>query len=187
MRGKQSMPAERISMRKIREVLRLKYEMGLSERVIALSCQLSKTSISRYLARAKQLDLVWPLPDTLDDKALECLLYPSEIKYTYTAPDWRWVHQELKKKGVTLELLWNEYHALEPRGISYSRFCQRYRDFKQTLEPVMRQTHKAGEKLYVVPERKPTQCPNSPGFVIFFLCEDFSKNTRFGYFLAKIA
>lgn len=143
------MPAERISMRKIREVLRLKYEMGLSERVIALSCQLSKTSISRYLARAKQLDLVWPLPDTLDDKALECLLYPSEIKYTYTAPDWRWVHQELKKKGVTLELLWNEYHALEPRGISYSRFCQRYRDFKQTLEPVMRQTHKAGEKLYV--------------------------------------
>lgn len=143
------MPAERINMRKIREVLRLKYEMGLSEREIALSCCLSKTSVSRYLERAKRAALTWPLPDTLDDSALECLLYPSEVKLHYTPPDWHWVHQEMKKKSVTLELLWNEYQAIEPRGISYSRFCQLYRDFKQMLEPVMRQTHKAGEKLFV--------------------------------------
>lgn len=142
------MPAERISMRKIREVLRLKYELNLSEREIALSCQLSKTSVGRYLHRAQQANLTWPLPESLDDTALECLLYPDEIK-RQARLDWSNIHQEMKKKGVTLDLLWSEYRAHEPKGMSYSRFCYGYRQFKQTLEPVMRQIHKAGEKLFV--------------------------------------
>lgn len=142
------MPAERISMRKIKEILRLKHE-GLSERKIASSCHISRASVSRCLERAARASLTWPLPDTLDDKALECLLYPSEAKLNCVPPDWPHVHQEMKKKGVTLDLLWSEYRASESGGISYSRFCHLYREFKQTLEPVMRQTHKAGEKLFV--------------------------------------
>lgn len=143
------MPADRISMRKIREVLRLKYEIGLSEREIARSCCLSKTSVNRYLEKAQQAAITWPLPDHLDDNALECLLYPSEAKRQFAVPAWSQIHQELKKKGVTLDLLWSEYHANTALAMSYSRFCYGYRQFKQTLEPVMRQTHKAGEKLFV--------------------------------------
>lgn len=143
------MSSGRISMRKIREVLRLKYELGLSQREIAISCVVSKTCVHRYIQRAQQIELTWPLPETLDDKELECLLFPSELKLQHTPPDWSNIHQEMKRKGVTLDLLWSEYQSREPNGISYSRFCQLYRDFKQTLEPVMRQVHKAGEKLFV--------------------------------------
>jgi len=143
------MPAERISMRKIREVLRLHHELGLSERQIARSCQLSKTSVQRYLSRAKAQGWTWPLPALLDDTQLERALFPSERKIQYHLPDFGAVHTQMKRRGVTLYLQWEEYREREPQGLSYSRFCERYRAFTSTLSVVMRQTHKAGEKCFV--------------------------------------
>ncbi|MGE0207497.1 MAG: IS21 family transposase [Candidatus Babeliales bacterium] len=141
---------ERTSMRKIREVLRLKYESNLSNSKIALSCNLSRESVRNYLARAEQAGLIWPLPEEMDDQLLEQRLFPTEyLSFHELLPDWLKVHEELKKKGVTRWLLWEEYKANYPDGIQYSRFCQLYRAFKNTLQPVMRQTHKAGEKLFV--------------------------------------
>jgi len=143
------MPEKRVSMRKIREVLRLHHELGLSERQIATSCQIAKTSVSRYLKRAKQTKLTWPLPENMDDHELEQRLFPHERKSQYRLPDFSEVHKGLKRRGVTLFLLWEEYKSLEPTGLSYGRFCYRYREFASTLSPVMRQTYKAGEKCFV--------------------------------------
>ncbi len=143
------MPAERIKMRKIREVLRLKHELGLSKTQIATSCNIGTTSIERYLAKAKLAELHWPLPPDLDDAALELLLYPSEARFRHEMPDFERIRQELKRKGVTLYLLWEEYKSSAPDGISYSRLCYLYRDFKKELPITMRQNHKAGEKVFV--------------------------------------
>lgn len=141
------MPAERISMRKIREVLRLKHDCHLGERKIATSCGLSKSTVNRYLQRTQVLGLSWPLPDDLDDESLERKLFPDERQLQYTLPDWREVHREIKRAGVTLFLLWEEYKSCDPSGLCYSRFCDLYRQFKTCVDPVMRQTYKAGEKL----------------------------------------
>ncbi len=107
------MPTERLSMRKIRDVLRLKFANGLSERVIARSLSLSNGSVHSYLQRARVAGLVWPLPDGLDDAALELLLFPP-------APDWALVNKEMRRRGVTLALLWEEYRAAHPDGFGYS-------------------------------------------------------------------
>ncbi|MHC4397765.1 MAG: IS21 family transposase, partial [Planctomycetota bacterium] len=139
---------ERINMRKIREVLRLKYTSKLSRRQIATSCNLGRTTTRTYLERAEQAGITWPLPKDLDDTALEQLLYPSGIRYQ-AGPDFQHIHNELKRKGMTLYLLWEEYKGINPDGVSYSRFCQLYRGFKNQLHPVMRQNHKAGEKAFV--------------------------------------
>ena len=143
------MPAERIKMRKIREILRLKHELGLSKKQVATSCNIGTTSVERYLSRAKLAGLNWPLPKDLDDAALELLLYPSEAKFRHEMPDFEHIRQEMKRKGVTLYLLWEEYSSRVPDGISYSRLCQVYRDFKSQLPITMRQNHKAGEKVFV--------------------------------------
>ena len=143
------MPAERIKMRKIREVLRLKYELGLTKLQVVTSCNIGMSSVKRYLRRAREVNLSWPLPVELDDAALELLLYPSEERFRHELPDLQHIHQELKRKGVTLYLLWEEYKSKMPNGISYSRFCQIYRDFKNKLPIAMRQEHKAGEKVFV--------------------------------------
>ena len=123
------MPAERISMRKIREVLRLKHECQLTERQIVQSCLISRGSVRRYLRRSGELGLSWPLPNDLDDTSLERLFFPLERHVQYTPPDWPRVHQEMKRKGVTLFLLWEEYKSNNPKGVSYSRFCALYRKF----------------------------------------------------------
>lgn len=144
------MPMERLVMRKIREVLRLKHVCGLSNVKIAISCNISRESVRNYLRRVSQANLSWPLPEELDDGALEGLLFPSEnINARLSQPDCQWVHQELKRKGVTQWLLWEEHKAAHPDGVSYSRFCQLYREFKSTLSVSMRQSHVAGEKLFV--------------------------------------
>ena len=143
------MPAERITMRQIREVLRLAYELQLSERQIATSCNVSKTTVLRYLRRAKGNNLSWPLPPALGDDDLERLLFPSEPRLRCKVPNWGKVNMELKRKGVTKLLLWEEYRAAEPNGLSYSRYCFLYRTFVASLDTVMRQTHVAGEKLFV--------------------------------------
>lgn len=144
------MTMERISMRKIREVLRLKYTKNLSNPQIGISCNLSRECVRKYIKRAEKAGLTWPLPEGMDDAALEQKLFKLEYRSPHPPlPDWTKVHQELKKKGVTLLLLWEEYKQAHPEGIQYSRFCWLYRDFKSILNPTMRHDHKAGEKFFV--------------------------------------
>ena len=146
------MPAERLSMRKIREVLRLKWDSGLSNRRIARSCAVGRPAVAEYLRRAAEAGLSWPLPADLDDAALERRLFPRPASLPaglHTVPDWAQAHQELKRKGVTLMLLWQEYQVLFPEGYQYSAFCKHYRAWWGTRNVVMRQSHRAGEKLFV--------------------------------------
>ena len=148
------MPAERAPMRKIREVLRLRHACGLSERRIALAIGLSRSTISDYLKRAGNADgkIAWPVAAEIDDVALERRLFPSMDLAAEAArplPDWDCVHKELKRRGVTLQLLWEEYRAEHGDGYCYSHFCERYREWLKTVSSTMRQTHAAGEKLFV--------------------------------------
>jgi transposase len=139
-------------MRQVREVLRLKWACGLSDRKIAQSVRISRPTVAEYVRRAQAAGLAWPLPDALDDVVLERRLFPTAA-HTLVArrptPDWVIVHQELKRKGVTLVLLWQEYKASTPDGLQYSQFCQAYRQWAGKLDLVMRQSHRAGEMLFV--------------------------------------
>lgn len=146
------MPRERLSMRKIQEVLRLKWEGGLSNRAVAESCGVGETTVRDYLRRAVRAGLSWPLPEELDEEGLERLLFAAPLSGAVNRrpqPDWPQVHQELKRKGVTLLLLWQEYKQEHPDGYQYSQFCEHYRRWSGGLEVWMRQTHKAGEKMFV--------------------------------------
>lgn len=147
------MSQERLSMRKITEVLRLKWECGLSNRAIARSCRMSHSTVGEYLVRAEQAGLTWPLAEDLDEDGLYQLLFPERVKAVDPSvralPDWEELHKELKKRSVTLKLLWAEYREEHPAGYSYSQFCDLYRRYVQKLDPPMRQKHKAGEKLFV--------------------------------------
>lgn len=146
------MPAERLSMRKIREVLRLQREIGLSAREIAQSCGMGRSTVREYLQRATRAGIGWPLPEALTDSELERLMFPPPPDIPGSErplPDWREIHEERKRKGVTLFLLWEEYKRAHPDGFQYSRFCDRYREWAGKLPVWMRQDHKAGEKLFV--------------------------------------
>jgi transposase len=146
------MVQERLTMRKIREVLRLKWECGLSNRAIARSCSISHSTVGEYVRRAKEAGLSWPLPDDLDEERLFKLLFPKPPdpgSQVIPCPDWSWVHAELRKKSVTLRLLWVEYREDHPTGYGYSQFCALYREWAKRLNPSMRLTHKAGEKVFV--------------------------------------
>jgi transposase len=146
------MSQERLTVRKIREILRLKWEMGLSNRVVARSCRISHSTVRDYVKRAETAGLKWPLPEELDEERLYALLFPRTEqgeKQTIPQPNWNAVHAELRKKGVTLRLLWMEYLEEHPSGYSYSQFCELYRQWSRKLNPTMRLSHKAGEKMYV--------------------------------------
>jgi transposase len=146
------MAQERLTMRKIREVLRLKWECGLSNRAIARSCSISHGTVGEYVRRAREAGLSWPLPDDLDEGRLFKLLFPKPPdpgSRVIPCPDWSWVHAELHKKSVTLRLLWVEYREDHPTGYGYSQFCALYRKWAKRLNPSMRLTHKAGEKVFV--------------------------------------
>lgn len=144
------MPAERAEMHKVREVLRLKYAHQVSERQISLSVGLSRSTVGDYVRRATRAGLSWPIPEATDDAALERLLFPPRSEMlTRPLPDWNSVHSELKRNGVTLMLLWEEYRATHGEGYAYSHYCQLYRDWEKTISPVMRQTHGPAEKLFV--------------------------------------
>lgn len=139
-------------MRKIREVLRLKYAHQASDRKIASSCQISRSTVAEYLRRAASAGLTWPLPESLSDESLEELLFVQSLeKYSEgrPLPGWEYVHRELRRKGVTRYLLWQEYKSVNPEGLGYSQFCDRYRIWRGDQDLVMRQNHKAGEKLFV--------------------------------------
>lgn len=146
------MAQERLSMRKIREVLRLKWECGLTNRAIARSCSISHSTVGEYLRRAKAAGLSWPIPEALDEDALFRLLFPKPSRPSSRViprPDWSQIHTELRRKGVTLRLLWVEYREAHPDGYGYSQFCELYRRWTKRLKPSMRLSHKAGEKLFV--------------------------------------
>jgi transposase len=147
------MPTERLSMRHIREVLRLHHAVGLSQRATAASLGLAQGTISKYINRARRAGLTWPLPPELDDDVLlENRLYPppSDLPTEHRSqPDWTLVHRELRRPGVTLMLLWEEYCDSTPEAFSYSWFCEHYKDWVGRLKPTLRQVHVAGEKLFV--------------------------------------
>jgi len=130
------MPAKRLSMRKIKEVLRLFWACKHSQRQIARQCGNSRHCVSKYLRRAKQAELSWLLPEQLDDAQLERLLFPPPppSMTQRTIPDWDDVFLELKKKNVTKLLLWQEYHALNPMGYNYRWFCSNYRRWLGTRD-----------------------------------------------------
>jgi transposase len=139
-------------MRKIRDALRLTHAMGMSRRVVGEATGIGKTAVGEYVRRAAVAGLSWPLPDEIDDGELERRLFPpadTAPPAARTEPDWSYIHAELKRRGVTLTLLWQEYRAEHAQGYAYSWFCERYSHWKKRISATMRQTHLAGEKLFV--------------------------------------
>lgn len=147
------MPTVKLTMRKMKDVLRLKGEARLSLRQIARSLQIGLGTVSLYLNRAKEVGIGWPLPEGKDDATLEKKLFPCKQSHTQpgmVALDYAHIHQELKRKGVTKMLLWEEYKGIHlTHGYRYSQFCNRYRDWVKSQKRSMRQIHKAGEKLFI--------------------------------------
>ena len=138
-------------MRKIRDVLRYRQSTGLSLEAIARALNLSKGVVAKYLKLATAAGLAWPLPEDLDDGTLERRLYgqPAGKASAFVEPDHAAIHQELKRKGVTLTLLWEEYRQVAGDGAyQYSAFCTRYKAWAGQLKRSMRQIHRAGEKLF---------------------------------------
>jgi transposase len=145
------MPRPRVDMRKIREVLRLTFGEGLSRRQVGAAAGVPFTTVSDYVGRAVAAGVSWPLPDGVDDAGLEALLYPPAPPSAVArpAPDFDHVHKELRRKNVTLQLLWLEYREAHPGGYGYSQFANLYRQWRGRVDVTMRQSHKAGEKLFV--------------------------------------
>ena len=124
-----------------------------------MSIGVSRSTVAEYLRRAGVVGITWPVPEEIHDAELERWLFtlPSfEPKPTRGLPDWHQVQKELKRHGVTLQLLWEEYRAQHVDGYGYSRFCDLYREWLKTVSATMRQTHAAGEKLFV--DWPATQC-----------------------------
>lgn len=142
----------RLSMRNISEILRLKYEAGLSPRQIARSCGLGRTTVVRYLARAAAAGLEWPLPAGLDEPALQrqlCGPPPGERPLRRPLPDWETIHRQLRRPKVTMQLLWEEYRRDHSEGYGYTQFCAYYHRWRAPLEVTLRQHHVAGEKTFL--------------------------------------
>src|SRR4030088_1302608 len=163
------MPAERASMRCVREILRQKHGCGASDRAIARSTGVARSTVSDYVGRAAAAGfglspaaaagrgagpgLACPRRAARPEAALEALLFvgPGIAPGTRrkAEPDWAVLHRELRRPGVTLMLLWQEHRAREPDGSGYSRFCELYGRWESRLSPTMRQVHPAGERLFV--------------------------------------
>jgi transposase len=147
------MPAERISMRQVRDVLRLRYGAGISGREIGRRLGLSSSTVRETLRRAAAAGIGWPLSPDLTDTVLEDRLYGQAASRQghrrIVEPDWAMIHRELKRKHVTLSILWDEYIAHNHDGYRYSRFCELYRAWEGKLSVTMRQSHAGGEKLFV--------------------------------------
>ena len=140
-------------MRKIKNVLRLKFQLHLSDRQIARSCALARSTVAEYVRRAQRAGLSWPLPEGWDDRTITHRLFPPTGKSPPTPrplPDFATVHEErCRHKHVTLMLLWDEYKQGYPEGYQYSQFCDLYPRWRRQLDLVLRQEHRAGEKLFV--------------------------------------
>ena len=146
------MSRKRISMKKIREILRLKYEAKLSNKKIAQSVSVGVGTVWRYIDRAKKAHVTWPITGEMSDSELENLLFPPIERNPQekpTLPDYEKIHKEFKRKGVTLHLLWEEYLENNPKGYKYSRFCTLYQNWAKNRDLWMPQQHKAGEKIFI--------------------------------------
>jgi transposase len=147
------MPAERVTMRRVREILRYRFEQGLGHKTISHRVGAAPSTVRETLRRAEAAGLVWPLGEEVTDAVLEAALYKAAGTKTghrrCPEPDWAHIHRELKRKHVTLQILWDEYIAHHPDGYRYSRFCDLYRSWAARLPVTMRQNHAAGDKLFV--------------------------------------
>jgi transposase len=140
-------------MRKLKEVLRL-HSLGLSQHQIARSCSISQSTVHEYLSAAQAAGVKWPAPEHWDDQQIERTLFPQRPAPTvwrkHAEPDWTQIHQELQRhKDLTLQLVWQEARESNPDGYGYSRFCDLYRRWLSKLDVVLRQEHRAGEKMFV--------------------------------------
>ena len=147
------MSKERLSMRKLTEVLRLK-AAGLSARQIARSCDVARSTVGEYLKRMQAVGLSWPLPPELKEEDLERRLFGGNGPTRNRDPlrplaDWPAIRKELTRKGVTLKLLWQEYRQEQTEGYSYSQFCEHYRRWAKSVDVCLRQTYRAGERMFV--------------------------------------
>ena len=140
-------------MRKLKEVLRL-HSLGLSQHQIARSCSISQSTVHEYLSAAQAAGVKWPAPENWDDQQIERTLFPRRsapaVWRKHPEPDWAQIHQELQThKDLTLQLVWHEGRENNPDGYGYSRFCDLYRRWLKKLDLVLRQEHRAGEKMFV--------------------------------------
>ena len=143
-------------MRKLREVLRLRFELKLGYQQIGRSCAIAVSTVHKYLKRAEAAGVSWPLPEDWDEARVEAMVFPrreptiAEKNPARTPPDFAAIHEQLRSnKYVTLQLLWEEYRQANPDGYRYSRFCELYQRWRSKLDVVLRQEHKAGEKMFV--------------------------------------
>jgi transposase len=138
-------------MRKIREVLRLKFEGGLENRQIARSCAIPHSTVGNYLSRAAASGLAWPLPPEITDEILEARLFPAvPVRQEVPLPDFASLYRELlRHKHLTLELLWQEYKQVYPDGYQYSWFCELYGRWACKLDVVLRRDYRAGDRMFV--------------------------------------
>src|ERR1700684_2939013 len=143
-------------MRKLREVLRLRFELKLGYQQIGRSCSIGVSTVHKYLKRAEAAGITWPLPGDWDESRVDAAVFPrreptiAEKNPARTPPDFAAIHEQLRgSKYVTLQLLWEEYRQASPDGYRYSRFCELYQRWRLKLDVVLRQEHKAGEKLFV--------------------------------------
>lgn len=145
------MAKKRLAMRKVKEVLRLKFDLGLDNRQIARSLKISHSTVGDYLKRAERAQITWPLGKDLDDDALEGKLFGKreDAADDKPKPDVEYIRRELSKKGVTLTLLWEEYLKDNPGGYRYTQFCDYFRRYQKSLDVSLRMPHKAGEKMFV--------------------------------------
>ena len=146
------MTKKRLPVRTIKELLRLSGEYGLSIRKMAKSCDIGRSTVSDYLVRFQQAGLKWPISPDMDDDEIEKRLFPEDslpAPAKLIMPPMDYLYRELKKKSVTLQLLWHEYKEINPEGYQYSYFCDLYRKWAKKIDVSLRQEHKAGEKLFV--------------------------------------
>jgi transposase len=147
------MSQERLTLRKIREILRLKEEVGLSNRAIARASKISNSTVGEYLRRAETANLHWPLPEGISEEDLYRKLFPEDTladEPERPLPDWEDLQKELKKKGITLRLLWEEYKGKHPdQHYQYTQFCEYYRRWAKIQTPSARFPHKGGEVIEV--------------------------------------
>jgi transposase len=147
------MPTKRLSMRRIHRLMTLRFGAGAATRAISRELGISHSTVREYLARIAAAGIPWPLPAEVTDQELERRLFVNGGVRAgarhYVEPDWAAVARELKRPGVNLMILWEEYRAVHPDGYAYSRYCQLFREFERRLSPSMRQTHVAGDKAFV--------------------------------------
>lgn len=145
------MPTNRVTMRQIRETLRLHLQAGLSYAEVGRALKISKSAVCKYVSLTRAASMDWAQVDTLADEELEARLYRPAVPRSshQLAPDFGLVHQELKRPGVTLMLLWEEYARDNALAYKYTSFCIKYREFAKCQQRSMRQIHVAGEKLFV--------------------------------------